>query len=278
MTYIYGRTEGSEGRLFADSLLTLKNRNSDPMDPMQHSLKIHVIDRNNAIGVAGLFAPGVDSVVDFSNFPMEMKCARDSHLYLAEALQKRCKRHDFNISECELIYLRKIAEKAELFIIRDGLPKAFTEGFIGDTDFHQSFTTTLREMPNVIESSNPTVSEFTRENSKILTALSRTSRVNYNTISPLEGDHWIRVATNDKRGFVYLASAASGVVGGIGGMTSLFHIDKPKPGVAIFIEDRRCGYIYYTGSTDFPEEVRGANFHDFSIAVKIRCDELSKTL
>ena len=61
MSYIHGRTNGREGILFADSILTFADSEGDPTDLRRQCLKVHVFGHNHCIGVAGIFSIGVDS-------------------------------------------------------------------------------------------------------------------------------------------------------------------------------------------------------------------------
>lgn len=270
MSYIYGRVDGADGILYADSLLTRRDETVDPNDPRNHSLKIHIVDSNNCIGVAGLWAPGVYAIEAFANFSVQERNKISSHDTLAQLLMKQCETYGHDISACDLIHLRRDEDRTRLFVIQNGLPRSVSEGFIGNSEFDAEFKSQLRKTNYVPIPGDHVLSEFSKENIKITQALNQVSLKPFKSIGLFEQYQWIRASTDQKHGFLFLASAISQSTGGQGRAVSSFFFSKPSPGLAIYFEDEKKGFMYCSGSTDFPIEVNAPTFIDFNERVKLK--------
>ena len=262
MSYIFARTDGTEGILFADSLLSPINGVPNPKDLNDHGLKIHVLDGKHCIAFAGTYGPCINAISKFSDLSTHEKESSNSHLKLNELLKAECSGLNVPLSNCDLIYLRKLGDKAELFLLKDGLLKFINEGYIGDADFHEEFLKSFAASPYTSIRGDEVLSDFSKYNSRIMNALHKLGAKSFTTVSPIDNLHWVRVATDKNYGFVYLASASSGRIGETGGMVSMFHISKPVFGFAVFIQDEKAGFVFYSGSGS-PHKVYGADFHEF---------------
>lgn len=275
MSYIFARTDGTEGIFFADSLLSPINGAANPKDLNDHGLKIHVLDGKHCIAFAGIYGPCINAISKFSELPVCEKESSTSHLNLNELIKAECSALNIPFSNCDLIYLRKLEDKAELFLLKDGLLKLINEGYIGDSNFHEEFLKSFANSPYTSVPGDEVLSDFSKYNSRIMNALHRLGAKSFPTVSPIDNLHWVRVATDKKYGFVYLASASSGRAGGSGGMVSMFHISKPVFGFAVFIQDEKAGYVFYSGSGS-PHKINGLDFHEFSENVKHYNEEQMK--
>lgn len=270
MSFVYGMTDGNEGRLFADSLLTWKGDGpSNPGDISKHGLKIHVLDSNHCIGLAGDYAPCVDAIVAFSKLHDTEKASDASHLFLAKALIERCERFGDDVTACELIYLRHIRGKAELFVIRKGRPVQVPAGYIGDGEFGAALAGVLSLPPSDPIFKDTVLSQIQSDGLRVTNALDFVVRSGaYSTVAPIAESVWIRIATDVGRGFVYLASGVTMVRGSESKQASIFHLESPVFGAALYLGLKKYGLIYYSGSTDEPVRIDAPSFAEFEIRVR----------
>ncbi|MBP9726690.1 MAG: hypothetical protein KBD83_04420 [Gammaproteobacteria bacterium] len=281
MSLIIAEVSENDGFYVADTLISHQFEDPrigpGPFNGKFHALKVHILNENLCIALAGDYSLGIKIVSSFATYLNENKQRTGKELIqsIFTLYQEECLKQKKEINVCEFLVMCNIDDHNILAKISENGVEYFETTYIGNCDAYRRLQS-LRQLyvaPSQSHNQQPdgtfkweplTISDLEKNFFEITEGMEKISEQNGSMGVASLSLGATRVRINKAGKFEYLQTGMRGTSPwensiGISQLTSMF----PKYGVGMFFQGAKIGYVFISGDIEYCRKIEVGNIKDF---------------